>query len=65
MVVILPETKGISLERMDKLFGELDAVDEGEKETSANKIEAITYSGGLPDGEKAHAISHVEEHPKE
>ncbi|TVY48526.1 MFS glucose transporter, partial [Lachnellula occidentalis] len=64
VIVILPETKGISLERMDKLFGELDAVDEGEKETSANKLEAITYSGGLPDGEKAHAISHVEEHPK-
>jgi len=64
VIVILPETKGISLERMDKLFGELDAVDEGEKETSANKIEAITYSGGLPDGEKAQTISHVEEHPK-
>ncbi|TVY15455.1 Quinate permease [Lachnellula arida] len=65
VIFVLPETKGISLERMDKLFGELDAVAEGERETSANKLEAITYSGGLPDGEKAHAISHVEEHPKE
>jgi hypothetical protein len=50
---------------MDKLFGELDAVDEGEKETSADKIEAITYSGGYPDGEKAHTTAHVEEHTKE
>lgn len=65
MIFILPETKGISLERMDKLFGGVDAVAEGEKETSANKIEAITYSGGYPDGEKAHTVLHVEENPKE
>lgn len=32
---ILPETKGISLERMDKIFGEVDAVAEGEKEVKA------------------------------
>lgn len=31
---------------MDALFGEVDAVAAGERETSADKIEAITYSGG-------------------
>ncbi|KAF2149126.1 MFS sugar transporter-like protein [Myriangium duriaei CBS 260.36] len=31
VVLILPETKGISLERMDKLFGQVDAVDAGEE----------------------------------
>lgn len=30
VIFILPETKGISLERMDKLFGELDGVAAGE-----------------------------------
>jgi len=45
VVFILPETKGISLERMDKLFGEVDAVAAGEEETAADKIEAMTYSG--------------------
>lgn len=30
MIFILPETKGISLERMDKIFGEVDAVTAGE-----------------------------------
>lgn len=28
---ILPETKGVSLERMDKIFGEIDAVVAGEE----------------------------------
>ena len=42
----MPETKGISLERMDKLFGEVDAVAAGEEETAADKIEAMTYSTG-------------------
>ena len=45
VIVILPETKSISLERTNKLFGELDAVDEGEEETSANTTEAITQWG--------------------
>jgi len=34
---------------MDALFGEVDAVAAGERETSADKIEAITYSGGRID----------------
>ena len=32
VIVILPGTKGISLERMDKIFGQLDAVEAGERE---------------------------------
>lgn len=31
VVLILPETKGISLEHMDKLFGEVDAVEAGQE----------------------------------
>lgn len=34
VVLILPETKGVSLERMDKIFGELDFVSAGEDEIS-------------------------------
>lgn len=37
MYFVLPETKGVSLERMDALFGELDVVDEGEKEMMDKK----------------------------
>lgn len=32
--MILPETKGVSLERMDKLFGEIDYVEAQEAETT-------------------------------
>lgn len=61
VIFILPETKGISLERMDKLFGEVDAVAAGEESTSAEKIEAITYSGG--DIKTAAAVTtHIEGH---
>ncbi|KAH6719890.1 MFS sugar transporter-like protein [Leptodontidium sp. MPI-SDFR-AT-0119] len=60
VVFILPETKGISLERMDKLFGEVDAVSAGEEQTSAEKIEALTYSGHEMDnkvmGTSAHHV---------
>ncbi len=38
MIFILPETKGISLERMDKIFGEVDAVEAGE-EADGDKLE--------------------------
>lgn len=44
VVFILPETKGISLERMDRIFGEVDAVSAGEEVGNADKIEAIAYS---------------------
>lgn len=58
VIFILPETKGMSLERMDKVFGEVDAVAAGEESTSAEKIEAITYSGG----DIKDVPSHVEDH---
>lgn len=47
---------------MDKLFGEVDAVAAGEEETSADKIEAITYSGRGMEDEKAINVTaiHVE-----
>lgn len=44
VIFILPETKGISLERMEKIFGEVDFVEAGENETAAEKIEATAYS---------------------
>ncbi|KAF2718835.1 MFS sugar transporter-like protein [Polychaeton citri CBS 116435] len=40
---ILPETKSISLERMDKLFGEVDAVAAGEESTATEKVEMSAY----------------------
>jgi hypothetical protein len=44
VIFILPETKGISLERMDALFGEIDYVEARETETSNEVIEATAYS---------------------
>lgn len=44
VVFILPETKGISLERMDKLFGEVDYVEAGEHEEETGKVEERTFS---------------------
>jgi hypothetical protein len=46
VIIILLETKGISLERMDKLFGGVDAVQAGEDELSAEKLESIIYRAG-------------------
>ena len=40
----MPETKGVSLERMDALFGEIDYVEAREAETSDEAIEATAYS---------------------
>jgi hypothetical protein len=39
--VILPETKNISLERMDKLFGQVDVVEAGEEEALDRKVAAL------------------------
>lgn len=38
VIFILPETKGVSLERMDTIFGEVDAVEAGE-EDNREKLE--------------------------
>ena len=47
MFVILPETKGVSLERMDKLFGEIDYVEAREAETEREETEATAYSSAM------------------
>jgi len=48
--------------RMDKLFGEVDVVAAGEEETQAEKIEAMTYSGGTRIyGQKEAVVSHGED----
>ncbi|KAJ4335810.1 hypothetical protein N0V95_008804, partial [Ascochyta clinopodiicola] len=41
---VLPETKGVSLERMDTIFGEVDAVEAGEQERDRVKAEAMGFS---------------------
>jgi len=67
VIVILPETKGISLERMDKLFGQLDNVAAGEQETAASKIEdaaigEVTHMETSPrDSEKIGARDFIQE----
>lgn len=57
MIFVLPETKGISLERMDKIFGEVDAVVAGEATTELkmgdvhhqeNKEEQVQTHTSLP-----------------
>lgn len=63
VVLILPETKGISLERMDKIFGQVDAVEAGEEEDP--KAVAVVEGGtaarsGSGDVEKASTPAHVE-----
>lgn len=61
---ILPETKGISLERMDRIFGQIDAVEGGEheeaKEVAAEEDVALGRAVGESDAEKVAEISHVE-----
>lgn len=67
VVLILPETKGISLERMDRLFGQVDAVEGGERQKSdlqavENKARSASeddVEGSFGD-EKAPAVSQVE-----
>jgi len=61
VILILPETKGISLERMDKIFGEVDAVAAGEEEASAEKVEAMTYDESKIPEEKHAESTHVED----
>jgi hypothetical protein len=54
---VLPETKGISLERMDTIFGGLDNVGAGKYEGTSEKREAMAI---MHEGEKA-PIAHVED----
>jgi hypothetical protein len=54
---ILPETKGVSLERMEKIFGGLDYVEAGECEGGSEKREALAI---VNEGEKA-PTTHVED----
>lgn len=58
---ILPETKGVSLERMEKIFGNVDFVEAGECEGGVEKVEARTMS---EDDDKAAGRTHVEDVPQ-
>lgn len=60
VVLILPETKGVSLERMDAIFGQLDAVQAGEEadDKDVSKLECQAASGG--DSEKFGDSTYVE-----
>lgn len=60
VIFILPETKGISLERMDKIFGEVDAVEAGEQNAETKMVEQHAISIDL-DAEKRASISQVEQ----
>lgn len=63
VVFILPETKGISLERMDKIFGQIDAVEGGEQQ-EAKEIEeeenAALRANSVGDAEKNGNTIHTE-----
>ena len=65
VVFILPETKGISLERMDKIFGQIDAVEGGEQQESKAIAEEENAAFGRTlhidiDGEKGAEVAHHE-----
>lgn len=64
VIFILPETKGISLERMDKIFGQVDAVEAGEHDAETRKLEEnarkASHSDGTADAEKRGSVMQVE-----
>jgi len=65
VVIILPETKGISLERMDRIFGQIDTVEGGETEEGkhVHQMEDRTMQGETQapaDIEKHTTATHVE-----
>jgi len=64
VIFILPETKGISLERMDKIFGQVDAVEAGEHDAETRKLEEnarnASHSEGTADAEKRGSVMQVE-----
>lgn len=57
MIFVLPETKGISLERMDKLFGEVDYVAAGEFEAEERVEKAEASALNHNAHEQAHGAS--------
>lgn len=64
VIFILPETKGISLERMDKIFGQVDAVEAGEQDAETKIVEQSALhgdTGSSPvDAEKRGSIAQIE-----
>ena len=60
VIFILPETKGVSLERMDAIFGQLDAVTAGEEadDKDVKKLECQAAASG--DSEKHGDSAHIE-----
>lgn len=62
VIFILPETKGITLERMDKLFGQIDNVLAGEQ---AIDKEINTSAPGALEREKEEMVKQIEYSSKE
>lgn len=60
VIVILPETKGISLERMDKIFGQVDAVAGGEQEDGKEISQSESHAAREIGREKDDHASHIE-----
>ncbi|KAM0698835.1 hypothetical protein Q7P36_000879 [Cladosporium allicinum] len=60
VVIILPETKGISLERMDRIFGQIDTVEGGESEDGKQVHQLEDRTQISADIEKSAAATHVE-----
>lgn len=60
VIVVLPETKGISLERMDRIFGQVDAVVGGEMEDGKEVFEAEDLAKREKGCGKDGQTSHVE-----
>lgn len=60
VIIILPETKGISLERMDKIFGQIDTVSGGEQEEGKEVLQLEDQAVVGKDFEKDGRATHVE-----
>jgi hypothetical protein len=60
VIVILPETKGISLERMDRIFGQIDTVEGGENEDGKQVHQLEDRTQAPADIEKSATATHVE-----
>jgi len=60
VIFILPETKGVSLERMDKIFGQVDAVEAGEQDAETKKMEDHARSNSTTVDAEKHIASQIE-----